>query len=337
MDIDKLATSEDGYAAWYDLHHAAITTDRPGVPPHTRQALYAALSKGWPGETTEHWVARDGGTLLGVAELTFPQLDNLTNAGVELVVHPDHRRRGVGEALFAHSVARSRANHRTTLIGDVLETWPGGPERSVAGAAFAERHGASRALREVRRRMVVSDDHQSRLDAALAKAWRYASGYSLVRWTEDGAPDDVVADIAALDSDFLNQAPLGDLAWEPEKVDVARTRQIEQALRDRGWGSCHVAARHDATGEAVAWTMLSFGGYADDHAWQQITLVRPDHRGHRLGTVIKLENLRFARERYPGLSRIDTCNADVNDHMVAINDLMGFQPVEYSVGWQLTL
>ncbi|MGH3657553.1 MAG: GNAT family N-acetyltransferase, partial [Micromonosporaceae bacterium] len=255
MEIATLPADDDGYASWYDLLRAARAVDRPDDPLFPRTAVYAGLSKGWPGETAEHWIVRDGDTVRGIAELTFPQLDNRTNAALELLVHPGHRRRGVGGALLAHCVERARAAGRTKLIADVIETWPGGgPERSTAGAAFATRHGAKRALEEIRSRMVVSTGSQPRLDTALAEAWGHASGYSLVRWTEDGTPDDIVADVAALDSDFLNQAPLGELAWEPEKVDVARTRQIEQALRDRGWIACHTAARHDATGDVVAWT-----------------------------------------------------------------------------------
>ena len=339
MEIERLPASETWYDAWHHLWCAVRVADQPDLPDPSRRATYVGLTQGWPGETTEHWIARDGDVLLAAAEIRLPMLDNLENSSLELAVHPENRRRGIGSALFQHAVARARDAGRKRLMLDVVESRPGCVERSPGPAAFAVRQGAKRANEETRRRLVLDagDGQRQRLDALLTDAWRHADGYSIVQWNEDGAPDDVVADIAALDSDFVNQVPLGDIEWEAEVIDVARTREIEKAIRDRGWRRCHTAARHDATGEVVAWTTLGFFAEADDHAWQLITLVRPDHRGRRLGTVIKLENLRYARRRVPQLRVIDTCNATVNHHMVEINDLMGFEQVDLMVGYQLRL
>jgi hypothetical protein len=44
------------------------------------------------------------------------------------------------------------------------------------------------------------------------------------------------------------------------------------------------------------------------------------HRGHRLGLIIKIENLRYARQHRPGLRAIDTFNASANEHMLDIKD-----------------
>jgi hypothetical protein len=54
--------------------------------------------------------------------------------------------------------------------------------------------------------------------------------------------------------------------------------------------------------------------------------VAPEHRGHRLGTLIKVANLEFARAQRSELRAIGTCNADSNSHMVAINEAMEFRP-----------
>ena len=62
------------------------------------------------------------------------------------------------------------------------------------------------------------------------------------------------------------------------------------------------------------------------HAWQNITIVDPLHRGHRLGALIKVANLRYVLEARPNLEIIDTGNAYVNSYMISINEEMGFQP-----------
>jgi hypothetical protein len=45
----------------------------------------------------------------------------------------------------------------------------------------------------------------------------------------------------------------------------------------------------------VAWTLIVVDATIDYHGWQQITIVDPAHRGHRLGISSKLENLAYAR------------------------------------------
>ena len=84
---------------------------------------------------------------------------------------------------------------------------------------------------------------------------------------------------------------MGDLEWEAAKVDADRIRGGE-AARPRAAGGVPHRLRHDATGRLVAWTTIDFGATPDWHAFQQITIVDPDHRGHRLGVLVKVENLR---------------------------------------------
>ena len=76
----------------------------------------------------------------------------------------------------------------------------------------------------------------------------------------------------------------------------------------------------------MACTELAIGAEAPGQAWQMLTVVHPDHRGHRLGLAIKLANLdalaRQAPERpvssSPGMP-------SVNAPMIAVNDMMGFE------------
>ena len=67
------------------------------------------------------------------------------------------------------------------------------------------------------------------------------------------------------------------------------------------------------------------------------TLVHRDHRGHRLGLAVKARNLREVQQAYPDRRRVVTTNAETNDHMVAINELMGFEPVELLAEFQRKL
>ena len=50
------------------------------------------------------------------------------------------------------------------------------------------------------------------------------------------------------------------------------------------------------------------------------------HRGHRLGMLVKILNIRRLLTEYPNVERIVTFNAAENDHMLAINVALGFRP-----------
>jgi len=247
-------------------------------------------------------------------------------------VHPEHRRRGAGRALYEYAVRLVRDQGRKRLIGESISTPPGAAQTGP-GDAFAAAIGAHAALADVRRRLDVTALDQAGLDRLLDAARARADGYSLVRWT-GRTPDGYADDVAYLDSRLTEDAPLGDLTWEPPKPDVTRLRGVEAALAARRNRSYHSGMRHDATGRLVAWTMLAFTATSAWHAFQQITLVEPRHRGHRLGTIVKIENLRYALVHEPGLRVIDTYNAAVNDHMISINEAMGFRVVGGLNSWQ---
>ena len=80
--------------------------------------------------------------------------------------------------------------------------------------------------------------------------------------------------------------------------------------------------------------MFALESTVDDHAWQNVTIVDPDHRGHRLGMWIKVANLRYLMAHEPAVRAIDTWNAASNTHMIAINEAVGFRPVDAWGMWQ---
>ncbi|WP_420116118.1 GNAT family N-acetyltransferase [Micromonospora sp.] len=210
------------------------------------------------------------------------------------------------------------------------------PVGEFPGAAFAAALGARPALVDVRRRLDVTALDRDRLAALRAGARSAAAGYRTVRW--HGHPQsEHLADLAYLEGRLLADAPLGDLEWEPERVDAERIQGMERALDARGVRRYSVAAVHGESGRLVAWSMLSLAANTTRHAWQQITIVDPAHRGHRLGLLCKAENLEHTLAYEPELSVVDTYNAAANSHMIAINEQLGFRPVAGSTEWQSTI
>jgi hypothetical protein len=73
----------------------------------------------------------------------------------------------------------------------------------------------------------------------------------------------------------------------------------------------------------------------DGFAHQGDTIVDPAHRGRRLGLRIKLANLELLVREHPEVRAIDTFNADDNRWMIAVNEAMGFVPIQHVEDWEL--
>ncbi|MFI7548641.1 GNAT family N-acetyltransferase [Micromonospora sediminimaris] len=330
------AADEAAVEQAYQIGAAQVAADEPDFPPLCRRRFTALLRHPMPGYKTSMLLAWIDGVPAGFLRLDLPQLDNTENASAELIVHPARRRRGVGRALAEHGLGLLRERGRKRVSAMSRAELAGEPGRRSPGNAFAAAMGAVDALTDVRRRLDTADLDQAKLDALLADARDRSTGYQVLCW-RGYTPDDLAADVAYLDGRLLADAPMGDLAWEPEQVDADRLRGTESALDARGRRRYHVGVRHEASGRLVAWTLLDVGASADWHSFQQITIVDPEHRGHRLGLLAKIENLRHLLAHEPGVRVIDTFNAASNDHMIAINEQLGFRVQDRWSNWQLNV
>ncbi|MCX6466341.1 MAG: GNAT family N-acetyltransferase [Pseudonocardiales bacterium] len=306
--------------AWHALLADVAAADTPDEPPPTRREILAALAVPWPGEPALAWLAREAGRVRGAAVLALPDRDNPTTAVVDITVHPADRRRGTGRALLTHAAAVARADGRVRLRAESLDPL----DATGPGTAFALAVGARLALGDVRRRLTV---HGPPAPVPVVPGYRY------VTWS-DGTPPEREEEMARLTGRMSLDSPQGDLEWEPEVVDPARVRERDALCRSRGYRMVvTVAEAPDAS--LAAFTELVVGEGSPHWAWQWNTLVDPPHRGHGLGLAVKTANLAAVRVRFPGLRTVQTVNAADNAPMVAVNDTMGFRPVDRLQEWQL--
>jgi hypothetical protein len=66
---------------------------------------------------------------------------------------------------------------------------------------------------------------------------------------------------------------------------------------------------------------------------QHNTIVLKEHRGHRLGMLLKVANIRRLQSMAPGHPSIITFNAEENRHMLDVNEAVGFEPMGYEGAW----
>jgi GNAT superfamily N-acetyltransferase len=328
MEISPIA--EDDSTAiedWFQLQRA-WSAEMAGHPPPCRTFHRAILTLPWPDEEDRAYLATVDGVPVGYCQATVHLVDNRDVLGCELVVHPDHRRRGYGTALLKQLVAYAGESGCTRLLTEMPMDGPGAP--------WARARGARPVMEEMLRRLDLTRVDSVSQDALLAQARSYATGYTVLQWTSP-MPDEHLAGCAVLEGKMSTDIPLDDLAWEPEAYDAERMRRRDAMIVGRGMRQYTSVARHDVTGELVGSTTLTRLATVPDHIDQWETIVLEEHRGHRLGLLLKIENLRFAVREEPQLRYVYTVNADSNAAMLRVNLALGFEPVRSWSEWQLDL
>jgi GNAT superfamily N-acetyltransferase len=303
-------------SALYEVYRAAHLADEPAEPPDSPGTHRSLLTGDWEGAPGEVWYlpGESGGTV-AYYRLDLPDLENLDRAFVYLFAHPALRRQGTGRALLRHAAERAAAHGRTVLDGFTLE--------DSAGDVFARSVGATLALEEARRVQELREIPPERVAKLRAEAERKAAGYSLVTWTGP-IPDEYAAGLAEVINAFAD-APHPE-GVQPEVWDADRIRQrtgmLLRAGHLRGYS---VAGVLEATGEMAAITEVTIDPEVPEWGYQQLTAVTRPHRGHRLGLLVKAAMMQWLADAEPRLDRISTGNGVDNEHMIAVNEALGYR------------
>jgi GNAT superfamily N-acetyltransferase len=305
--------------SWWAVQHASRTADWPQDTPLTFTAARAIANGGFGAKRFVLAVADDeDGRAVGCSMLGLPQRDNTGTIEADLQVDPDRRRRGVGRALALHAERLARREGRTTIAGGYEEPL----DDPRAGGAFAAALGYEPVLSELRRELHLPIGHTA-LDELEASCAPYAEGYRLVRW-QDRNPDELVEGRLELERTMSRDAPHGDLEHEPQEWDEERLRGGEATVAAMGVTTFFAGATRSVTGDLVAFTAIGVHHDSPENGDQWATIVLGQERGHRLGMLVKIANIRQVMERSPLTRRIQTWNGETNRHMTRVNDELGF-------------
>jgi len=310
---------------FYDVYLAAERALGDVASPWMRDEVRASMQD--PGGT--RWLGAFVGRLDGSAtvagQLSTPLLDNKESATLAVHVEPARWRRGLGSAMLDRLEREAVERGRSLLNAEAVWGHPAGTEGAgEPGPEFARRRGFVLGLGDVKRRLALPVAQQL-LDELAAEAARHHPSYTLRSW-EGPVPHEIVEGWARLSGSLMTEAPTGGMEREPEHVDPAVVREAEALLVRQGRRKYNTAAL-DARGDVVAYTDIATTVHEPGKAYQWGTLVRADARGHRLGLAVKVANLRLLLEERPDLTELITYNAEVNAHMVGVNERLGFVPV----------
>ncbi|MGI8613252.1 MAG: GNAT family N-acetyltransferase [Nocardioidaceae bacterium] len=322
-------------AAFHQLYVEASSAGRRFPTPWPLDERRASWLSPSTAERFEGWLAVVDGSPRGVVEIELPLLDNTHLGGVGVYVPARYGRHGIGSALAAHAGERLRSADRRLVEGFVSGAQVGddgtyaGPPSS--GELFAARHGLTDRLPHVHRVLDLPVP-ASRLRRLAAEAARHHGAYRLVSWA-GRCPDEHVDAYCALKAAMVTEAPAGQLEIEPEVWDERRLREGEDELADMG-RTRHVHATIARDGAMAAHSELVVPTHDPGRVYQWDTLVLPGHRGHRLGLALKVANHAVVQRLHPDRREAHTWNSADNTAMVAVNDALGYRPVELMGEWQ---
>ncbi|MDN3241205.1 GNAT family N-acetyltransferase [Glycomyces tritici] len=319
--------------SWFAAREAVATRDWPGTRPLNPVYTWAALVLASSDVRRERWAAVRDGRVLGHLDLSLPFLDNTHLMNLELGVHPDERRRGVGSALLRHAEQRAAEEGRTSVSSWVPVPIEGGAPISPDGSHFAVHHGYRTSLEGATRVCDLDAVDDTELERLWDAAWERAEGFELITFT--GAPPPELLDgVAHLHARMYTDMPLGD--WDLQEAAVDGERILKEARVRRLRGELHLQAvvRHKESGAIAGLTEVIVEAGGEEHCIQGDTIVDPRFRGHRLGTILKIANQRAIRQWRPKMRYVWTGNATSNSHMIAINEAVGYRLVHHENVYQ---
>lgn len=280
----------------------------------------------------EGLAAVDGDTWLGIAWLDWWLQENTDSVEVELAVAPAYRRRGVGGRLLDAVVERARHEGRRLLSGSVLADAATG---TSPGTAFAEQREFD--LRHVELHQVIELPlpEQRLVELEHRITGQDSAEYRLVQWREH-TPDEWLEQFADALSVMTEEVPTGDLELQPIRWTAERIREVEARRLEQG-RFCHTTVAVAPDGRLAAYTQMGGASGDPERLYQWDTLVRPGHRGKRLGMAVKLANLRSLQAELDHPAVLHTWNAPENAPMIAVNDRLGFRPIARRGNWQREL
>ncbi|MCU1439688.1 MAG: family N-acetyltransferase [Rhodoglobus sp.] len=299
-----------------------------------------------PHEPKHMFVAVVDGEVVARALYETQAGEEADSAWVIAQVLPEFRGRGIGSALAdrVEALAVHEGKRKSLVYTPIAE---GAGERIGSPTGFGSIPAGSGDVRFLQRRGYSFEqvERVSRLPlpvsglnelVATAEATSGADyrvhlwgGVTPQRWRED---------LAVLGTRMSTDAPTAGLeepqdVWTVERLIEADERNERMNPRRR----LTAAVEHVPSGTLAGFTVLSVPPQKHRAVDQYATLVLREHRGHRLGMLMKVANLQHLARVAPGHPAVITFNAEENRHMLDVNEAVGFVPIANESAWRKDL
>lgn len=278
------------------------------------------------------WVAEVQGQILGIVLVSLPLKENLDGLNFLLAVHPEAEGRGLEEALTRHALAeaikpsgRTHITYYGYLMQDDNKDDPALPINRVAALLGLEPKNSD-----------ITRIAPLPIPANLAQAAERKTiadpAYTFEVW-ENHIPDQYLESAAAAYHQLEVDEPIGEAHREASDFTPERLREREEKAHATGDELMYAVALHQ--GKIAAITALTYPTDTRNvSAWQESTVVMPEHRGLGLSRTLKVLSHTRLPASAPHIRQIITMNSAVNPAMIKVNEELGYRPVWEEICYQ---
>jgi GNAT superfamily N-acetyltransferase len=290
------------------------------------------------------FLAHVGGRIVGRGIFHWPIEEGSRVAWIFAEVLKEFRGRGIGTALFDLMETLAREMGRTvfqtdaihTTEGDDRVTPPTGAGNLPAnddGVRFLTGRGYT--LEQIGRISFLDLPVDPNLLATHRAEAEAAAGsdYQVMSWL-GLTPEPWRSDVAYLKNRMSVDEPTAGLEVDEETWDEARVVAHDEAEIAGGRPLLVSVALHVPSGKLAGINELSVSTDHTRPVGQEDTLVLQEHRGHRLGMLLKVANLQELAKLAPEAPLVFTFNAEENRPMLTVNESVGFRAVGYDGSWK---
>ena len=265
-------------------------------------------------------------------------LADTTTCWVSAAVLPEYRGRGIGTALAERLDGAARTEGRSKMLTYVLSKVADGGDRLEAPTGFGSVPAGNAEVRFLLERGFHLEQvgRRSRLPLPASVTVTPPADYRLHSWI-DRTPERWLEQMAHLHTRMSTEAPSAGLEAPEDVWTVERVIEEDNAVVSDPRPYLVAAVEHIPTGELAGYTTLAVPVEVDRPVSQFDTLVLREHRGNRLGMLLKVANIDAVQRLYPGHPSIVTANAEDNRFMLDVNEAVGFVPVGYDGAWRKDL
>lgn len=293
------------------------------------------------------FVARTEGKIVARGGLSWSIEEGSNVTWVFADVLLAYRNRGIGGALLGHVEDLALASGRTIVQTDAIYAISEGGERIAPPTGFGDLPASDPSVQFLRKRGYSLEQigRISFLDlpvdpALLARhrteaETRAGTDYRVMSWV-GLTPERWRTDLAYLKNRMSVDEPAAGLEIDEETWDEARVVSHDEAEIAGGRNMLTSVVEHIPSGKLVGINEVSVAKDRTRPVGQEDTLVLAEHRGHRLGMLLKVANLQELAHYAPEAPLVFTFNAEENRHMLNVNEAVGFQAVGYDGAWKKT-
>ena len=285
---------------------------------------------------TRFFGVRVDGELLGFVEYETLITDT-DMAWVMVHVRAAARRRGIGTALAEHVERLARREGRSRLLAYVPSAdGPGERLDAPTGFGSVPRSNPEVGFLLAQGYRLEQVERASRLALPATVTVPTPADYRVHFWI-DRTPTEWLEQMAVLGTRMSTDAPSAGLD-EPEDVHtVQRIMDVDDAAVSSPRDHLVAAVEHVPSGQLAGFSTLSVPAERDRAVRQYATLVLREHRGQRLGMLLKLANIDQLQVTRPGHPSIITINAEENRFMLDVNEAVGFVGIGFESAWRKDL